>query len=251
MEQVSLLEIEDAVIRLDRTAESSLRLHVPRFTLKSGGLVALVGPSGAGKTTFLEYLAALRPAESIGRHCLTLPQAAPIDLSRQLLSAALDPLAYLRSGPIGYVAQAGALIPFLDARANAMVNLNLCGEANDPVLRRRFDGLVQRLALCAHMKKDRSQLSGGQRKRVALLRGLARPRALVLLDEPFAGLESAMAAEVLELIISIAAAENTSFVVVTHDHAAALAKGFSAYHVQPSETKATILPGIATENGTK
>lgn len=244
-----LLEVAELVIRLDRTAEVPFRLRVPQFTLMAGELAALVGPSGAGKTTFLEYLAALRPAESVGLHRLSLPGLAPMDLSRRMISGDLDALAPLRSGSVGYVAQAGALIPFLNARANAAVSLELCGEGSDPSLRRRFDDLVRRLGLGPHLSKDRSQLSGGQRKRVALLRGMARPRGLILLDEPFAGLDSGMAAQVLDLILWIAAEEGTSFVLVTHDHAAALARGACVYQVQPDDHGTTVLPVAASEGG--
>lgn len=244
-----LLEIADIVIRLDRMAEVPFCLRVPQFTLMPGELVALVGPSGSGKTTFLEYLAALRSAETVGLHRLSLPGSAPMDFSRQMMNGDLDALARLRSGPVGYVAQAGALIPFLNARANAAVSLDLCGEGADPALRRRFDDLVLRLGLGPHLSKDRSQLSGGQRKRVALLRGMARPRGLILLDEPFAGLDSGMAEQVLDLILWIAADEGTGFVVVTHDHAAILARGVSVYSVQPDDHGATVLPSVAADGG--
>lgn len=249
MDRAPLLEIADTVIRLDRTAEAPFRLHVPEFRLMPGELIALVGPSGAGKTTFLEYLAALRSAEAVGLHRMTVPGAPPIDLSRQMMRGDLDGLARLRSGPVGYVAQAGALIPFLNAGANAAINLDLCGESLDPGRRRRFDELVQRLGLGAHLLKDRGQLSGGQRKRVALLRGMARPRALLLLDEPFAGLDATMAGQVLDLILWIAAEERTGFVVVTHDHAAALNRGFGVYHVQSDGGNATVLPGPEPQGG--
>jgi len=166
--------------------------------------VALVGPSGAGKTSALRAIAGLvRPAS--GR--IALDAETWFDASGRLWRAPEE-------RRVGLVFQEYALFPHMTVRANVTFGGNA-----------RVDELLERFGISALARARPDQLSGGERQRVALARALARDPAVLLLDEPLAALDAhtraAVRAELHELLHELA----LPTVVVTHDYedAAALA----------------------------
>lgn len=171
----------------------------------SGAATALVGPSGQGKTSLLLAIAGLvRPVAGhvrIGGRTL-FDAAAGIDLLP-------------RERALGLAFQDVRLFPHLDVRAN----LGYAGRATAA----EISDMAQRLGLAPLLGRWPRHLSGGEARRVALGRALlARPAAL-LLDEPFAHLDAARAADLMALVAEISRA--TPVLLVTHDRAEATAVG--------------------------
>lgn len=201
-------------LRLDigGRAETSISLRLASLDLMPGVVCVLCGESGVGKTTLLESLAGLRAPTSVDDFKLLDLVGHTHDLAEFYASDQLDTMTGLRAGPIGYVPQGGGILPFLSARQNVLL-----GATKGTRPEARVSNLADRLDMTAHLGKRRAALSGGQRKRVALMRGLIQPRALLLLDEPTAGLDNSMADRALELILECAQHEATSAIIVMHD----------------------------------
>jgi iron(III) transport system ATP-binding protein len=177
----------------------------------AGTLTAILGASGSGKTTLLRVIMGFVEADA-GRVTVggeTLAEAGSVHL-------AADKRA------IGYVAQEGALFPHLSAGENVGFGL---GRSE----RKRGARVVQALELvgldASYAPRPSHELSGGEQRRVALARALApRPR-IVLLDEPFSGLDAGLRAETREAVLHALREEHATAVLVTHDQAEALSMG--------------------------
>jgi molybdate transport system ATP-binding protein len=173
-----------------------LELH-ERF---EAAAVALVGPSGSGKTTVLEAIAGLRrPAAGeirIAAHVL-LATAAGIDLPS-------------RQRRVGYVPQDLALFPHLDARRNILYGAGRGGRV-------AFERVVGILEIERLVERPVAQLSGGERQRVAVARALMSGPDLLLLDEPLAGLDTALRFRILPYLLRIRGDLRVPMIYVSHD----------------------------------
>jgi molybdate transport system ATP-binding protein len=162
--------------------EIDIRLPLAHFTLEvrcalSANVTAIVGPSGAGKTSLIESIAGLRRAR--GR--IAIDDAVLVDTGR-----GIDLPPERRS--IGYVPQDAALFPHLSVSEN----IRFGGSDRD-----RFDSLVAALELAPILNRTPASLSGGERQRIALARALmTRPR-LLLLDEPLASIDQPLRERIL------------------------------------------------------
>ena len=226
------LEVEGVRLRVGEVGVSEFALDLPILRLQPGERIAVVGPSGCGKSMLLEFLALLMRPERVDRFVLATADDDRRDLAGDIAAGRIDALAHLRAGPLGYVPQSGGVLPFLTARAHASSGLRLAGHAGNPVARARFDRLAERLGVGAHLDKTREQLSGGQRKRVALLAGMSVPRRVLLADEPTTGLDAASGTAVMELLSRLAADEGTAVLIATHDADTAYRAGLA---VRPLE----------------
>ena len=174
-----------------------------------GEIAALLGPSGSGKSTLLTALG-----------FLNLPERGKIWIDGRLVVAegrALTDLAAVRRTSVGFVFQKANLIPFLTARENVLLALQL----NDQVGRAadaRARELLGYLGLADRVDHYPEQLSGGQQQRVAIARALANRPPLLLADEPTAALDSHRGRDVMELFRRIAHEQGSAVIVVTHDH---------------------------------
>lgn len=167
--------------------------------VESGGALALFGISGAGKSTVLSCLAGLeRPDEGYVR------------LDEVTL---FPPSLALHRRPIGYLTQDAHLFPHLTVAQN--VRFALDDERDSPWL----DELRDRLRLKSIWETNATRISGGQARRVALARMLARRPRLVLLDEPFTGLDRHLVRGLLDDLIDWRAALGFTLVVVDHQPA--------------------------------
>lgn len=175
--------------------------------VRPGGTTAVLGPSGSGKTTLLRALAGfVRPSQ--GR----------IEVNGKVVTGDQLLVAPERRG-IGYVRQDGALFPHLDVTGNILFGL--------PRAERRrtikVGPLLELVGLPPNLAQRRpDQLSGGQQQRVALARALAREPTVVLLDEPFSSLDTALRAATREATLTALAERGATTVLVTHDQAEAL-----------------------------
>jgi ABC-type lipoprotein export system ATPase subunit len=168
-----------------------------------GRLTVVTGPSGSGKTTLLHLLAGL-----------DLPDAGAVEV----LGTALQPLdrgarARFRRDHVGLVTQEPGLVPFLTARENVELGLDLRGRAGDALAALDAVGLAE--------LSDRrvERLSAGERQRVAIARATAPRLALLLADEPTARLDQANALTVARLFRRLARETGAAVVCATHDAA--------------------------------
>ena len=206
------LSIRNLCLDIDPGGDDPIRLQLDKLDLAVGQACVLYGKSGIGKTTLLEVLAGLRHPTRADQIILCNMSGLEQNLSHLYQTRAWSALVKLRAGPVGYVPQGGAILPFLSARRNVLL-----GTSSHAKSETRLQDLACGLEMEAHLNKFRAALSGGQRKRVALMRGLIQPRALLLLDEPTAGLDAAMADKALSLILDYVYAEGSAALIVMHD----------------------------------
>ena len=179
--------------------------------VRRGEVVALLGPSGAGKSTLLTALGLINPPTSgqifIGGKCV-------LDGPKALAN-----LRTYRRRRIGYVFQASNLIPFLTARENVQLAMEIDGWSRRVAGRRAMD-LLEYLDVASRADAFPAELSGGQQQRVAVARALANGQEVVLADEPTAALDSHRGRQVMELFRMVAHEQGSGVVVVTHDQRA-------------------------------
>lgn len=166
-------------------------------------VLALLGPSGGGKSTLLRLIGGLET-----------PDAGEILVDGQSLPRDERALRVYRSS-VGTVFQSWNLFPHLDALHNVMLPLTAVHGIPHGEARARAVALLERLHLHGHSHKRPAELSGGQRQRVAIARAVAIQPRLLLFDEPTSALDPVMTAEVLEVIADLKA-EGRTFVLVTH-----------------------------------
>jgi molybdate transport system ATP-binding protein len=224
--------------------EVDLTLALPGFTLAAAweagdGIVALFGPSGAGKTLTLQCLAGLL-APGRGRVAVD---------GRVLFDAAAGVDVPPQQRGVGYVFQRQALFPHLSVAENVGFGLRHLERA---ARARRTAELVARLGLGGLEARRPADLSGGQRQRVALARALAPRPALLLLDEPFSALDEPTRRALREELTRAVAAERACAVIVTHDLAEAYQLGdrivvYEDGRVIQAAPRAELLSGPASE----
>ena len=176
-----------------------------------GEIVALLGPSGAGKSTFLTAVGLINP-----------PTQGQIRISGELVldgPQAQVNLRVFRRKHIGYVFQKSNLIPFLTARENVQIALEINNQTIKKSKKRALE-LLDELGMLDRSDNYPAMLSGGQQQRVAICRALANQPAVILADEPTAALDSHLGRKVMELFKDIAHKHGTAVIVVTHDQRA-------------------------------
>jgi iron(III) transport system ATP-binding protein len=175
----------------------------------TGEILALLGPSGSGKTTLLRLIAGFEKPDE-GR--VVIGGRVVVDVAGMIWIEAED-------RGVGMVFQDYALFPHLTVAQNIAFGLR---SANRIERQNRVDGLLQLTQLEAYAERYPHELSGGQQQRVALARALApRPR-VVLLDEPFNGLDPDLRPQMRRQVAQILRQLGTAAVLVTHDQEEAL-----------------------------
>jgi len=179
-------------------------LGVEAAALEFQHCLAMVGPSGGGKSTLLRILAGLE-----------IPESGTVRIDGQALPVGEKDLRNYRR-TIGVVFQAFNLFPHLTALENIVLPLvRVHGQPKAAAVTRARE-LLERFQLAAHAEKKPFQLSGGQRQRVAIIRAIAtRPRFL-LMDEPTSALDPEMTLEVLEFLLELRGTA-CPLILVTHE----------------------------------
>ncbi|HUV12649.1 MAG TPA: ABC transporter ATP-binding protein [Acidobacteriota bacterium] len=173
--------------------------------VRAGEFAAIMGPSGCGKTTFLNVAGLLDTFENGSYH-----------LDGQDVSKLSDSqMSRMRNKKIGFIFQSFNLIPDLNVYDNIDVPLRY-RKMSSKDRRAAIQQALHTVGLDARTKHLPSQLSGGQQQRVAIARALVGEPKLILADEPTGNLDSQMAAEIMELLITINR-EGCTIVMVTHD----------------------------------
>lgn len=181
------------------------------LAVRRGELIALLGPSGAGKSTFLTAVGLINP-----------PTSGQILIGGELVFDGPFPWVNVRTfrrQHIGYVFQKANLIPFLSARENVQVALELNGAGRRRARRRAME-LLEELGIARRAENGPSMLSGGEQQRTAIARALANDPSVILADEPTAALDSHRGRQVMELFRRVAHEHRAGVIVVTHDNRA-------------------------------
>lgn len=200
-----MITVEALSVVYETPAESVIALQDVSFTALAGTATAVVGTSGSGKSTLLRAIAGLVRAASgsvvVGGVSMT----------------AADPevRAARRLKAVGYVTQDANLLPGLTVVENVALPAELCGAARKAARQLALEYL-DRLGIANLAQRFPSQLSGGQRHRVAVARGLVGDRRVLLVDEPTAALDAAASECVLEAL-EVAQSLGATIVVATHD----------------------------------
>ena len=198
-----IISLTDACLSLDGNAGRVDILHDISIDIAPGETLALIGPSGSGKSSLLMLLGGLEQASS-----------GQVNVRGQdLTHMSEDRLALFRRDHMGVVFQSFHLIPTMTALENVAVPLELAGQA-DAFARARAE--LEAVGLAARADHYPAQMSGGEQQRVALARALAPRPAILLADEPTGNLDGANGAIVMDMLMSLQARYGTTLVLVTH-----------------------------------
>ncbi len=176
------------------------------LTVDKGELLAIVGSSGCGKSTFLHLAGAL-----------DLPSSGDVFINDINIHQLSDKeRATFRNKHIGFIYQFHHLMMEFSAQENVAMPLMIGGEKPQHAMQAASD-ILDKVGLAHRIAHKPSQLSGGERQRVAIARALITKPSLILADEPTGNLDSDTAEQIYQLIRSLNTSEKTSFVIVTHD----------------------------------
>lgn len=174
--------------------------------VKQGEIVCIVGPSGAGKTTLLQILGTLDVADQ---------GAVKVD-GVQLGLLREQELALFRNRVIGFIFQFHQLLPEFTALENVMIPALIAGKDVSTV-KQKAKELLAYLKLSDRLEHKPSELSGGEKQRVAVARALINEPKVILADEPSGSLDSKNKQELHKLLFDLRDKFGLTIVIVTHD----------------------------------
>ncbi|MEN6549177.1 MAG: ABC transporter ATP-binding protein [Armatimonadia bacterium] len=202
----ALLTLQSVTRRFDLPSGAALTvLEEVSVSFEAGATAAIIGPSGSGKSTLLNLIGALDQPTS-GRILLR-------DIEVTALQGA--DLAAYRAAHVGFVFQEHHLLPQLSAVENVLLPTMAVGAEAE--VAERAEGLLQQVGLSDRLDAFPGQLSGGERQRVALARALVNAPELLLCDEPTGNLDHDTGAEVVTLLLDLAAKQGVTVLMVTHN----------------------------------
>lgn len=204
---MNLITFENVVKRFDgRTVLDGLS-----FSVQKGEILAIIGPSGTGKSVTLKHLVRLIAPDS-GKILFNGTDIATCDAAE---------LAAVRNR-IGYLFQSGALLAWLTVAENVALPLREGASLDDGEIDRRVAAALKAVELTDAADKYPAEISGGMQKRTGLARAIVRECEVVLYDEPTSGLDPVTSVVINRLIRKLNREFGITSIVVTHDLAAAL-----------------------------
>ncbi len=174
------------------------------LSIDSGTTVALLGPSGSGKSSLMAILSGLERATG------GTVNIAGADFGKMNE----DELAIARRGRVGIVLQAFHLLPTMSALENVAVPLELDGQ-EDPFAIAASE--LEAVGLGDRLGHYPTQLSGGEQQRVAIARAMASRPSIIFADEPTGNLDGATGEIIIELLFERQKASNATLLMITHD----------------------------------
>ncbi|MCD2435217.1 ABC transporter ATP-binding protein [Acidaminococcus sp. NSJ-142] len=210
------------------------------FSVKKGETLAVIGPSGTGKSTVLKLL--------IG---LLKPQGGHVVIQGKNVENYDEKQWNALRQHMGMVFQYSALFDFLDVSENVAFGLRQHTKLKEDAIQQRVSALLAAVGLSGNEHVYPAALSGGMQKRVGLARALALQPDIILYDEPTAGLDPIMATNISQLILEAKKRLGITSLLVTHDMASAflcadrvlmLSEGHIVFSGTVSEAKRTQQP---------
>ena len=193
----NLLEVRDLNLTYHTKEFETKALSNLSFSIHDGEFVSIVGPSGCGKTTILSLVAGLLS-----------PSSGEILLNNQPVTGI--------NKSVGYMFQQDNLFDWLTVENNILFGLKLKKILTNETRNFAFS-LVEKYGLNGFLKHYPSELSGGMRQRVSLIRTLATSPKLLLLDEPFSALDYQTRLNIQDVVFNIIKDEKKTAILVTHD----------------------------------
>ncbi len=178
------------------------------LTVPAGETLALLGPSGSGKSSLMSVLTGLERATS-GTLNVAGAEFSAMDE---------DALALARRGRIGIVLQAFHLLPTMTAQENVATPLELAGEDN---AWERATAELEAVGLGHRLTHYPAQLSGGEQQRVAIARAIAPRPPLIFADEPTGNLDASTGTSIVDVLFERRKETGATLVIITHDKALA------------------------------
>ena len=201
---MALLEARDITKTYTSDHRAITVLAHVSLTAQKGEFIVIAGSSGSGKTTLLTLLSGLDH-----------PSSGQVFIDdREITHASEEDLAPLRNRTIGFVFQSFHLVPSMTAQENIMFPAELMG---DPDAEERAGRLLAQVGLSARADNLPSQLSGGEKQRIALCRALINRPKLLFADEPTGNLDSENGRIVLTQLIDLKNEHGATLVLVTHN----------------------------------
>lgn len=202
------IEARDLRLTLGEGATAVEILRGIDLSVTTGETLALLGPSGSGKSSLMSVLSGLERASSgtvrvAGADFETLDE---------------DALARARRGRIGIVLQAFHLLPTMTAQENVATSLELAGEGDAWT---RAAAELDAVGLGHRLTHYPAQLSGGEQQRVAIARATVARPPLIFADEPTGNLDARTGAEIIKLLFARRRETGATLVIITHDEALA------------------------------
>lgn len=201
------LELQGVDKRYHKDGKDVVVLDDVSFSAKSGELVAIVGESGAGKTTLIKLITGID----------TIDGGEIIVNGKSSREVTLAEFRSYMSTLVGYISQDYQLLPYMSVYDNVLIGRLLMPGVDEAGSRAKAERTLELVGLGDKASYFPSELSGGQQQRVAVARALVRDAEIILADEPTGNLDWPKAQQVIDLLSEVAHTMDRLVLIVTHD----------------------------------
>lgn len=201
------LELRGVDKRYHKDGKDVVVLDDVSFSAKSGELVAIVGESGAGKTTLIKLITGIDTIDG-GEIVVNGKSSREVTLAK---------FRSYMSTLVGYISQDYQLLPYMSVYDNVLIGRLLMPGVDEAGARAKAERTLELVGLGDRTSYFPSELSGGQQQRVAVARALVRDAEIILADEPTGNLDWSKAQQVIDLLSEVAHTMDRLVLIVTHD----------------------------------
>ncbi len=192
-----------------RYQNSDFKLDIDHLTFEKGSKTAIIGTSGFGKTTMLNLIAGI-----------LLPEKGKITIENNEINVLPDSTRRnFRIQHIGFIFQDFKLIPYLNVLDNILLpyHINNIIKISKETLSDIHE-IVEEVGIADKLKKKPSELSQGEKQRVAICRALVQKPSIILADEPTGNLDPVNKSNIMKVLFAAVEKNNSTLITVTHDH---------------------------------